>query len=272
MTKIKLNLSKEARPVAVVTGAARGIGRAIAIELSRNGHDIGAIDIAWQDEAEAESQRSLEAAIVAYGGRMLPLKGDIEDLNVHGEWVDSIVSKLGRIDVLVNNAGVAPLKRCDILEMNPQSFDRVLAINLRGTFFLTQRVANWMIRAQGELPNHRPCIIFITSVSAVVSSVSRAEYCISKSGLSMAARLYADRLAAEGIPVFEIRPGIISTAMTAPAKEKYDRLIGEGLIPQKRWGQPEDVAKAAAALASGAFAFSTGAVIEVSGGMNIRRL
>jgi NAD(P)-dependent dehydrogenase (short-subunit alcohol dehydrogenase family) len=173
---------------------------------------------------------------------------------------------------LVNNAGVAPLQRCDILEATAQSFDRVLSINLRGTFFLTQRIANWMVGARAGSPDRRFRIVFITSISAAASSVNRAEYCISKSGLSMAATLYAARLAAEGIQVFEIRPGIILTAMTAPVRKTYDRLIDEGLVPQMRWGCPEDVAKAVASLAGGAFDFSTGAVLEVSGGMNIRRL
>lgn len=260
------------RPVAVVTGAARGIGRAIAIELSRNGYDVAGIDIAWQDEREGESARSMEAEIAANGARLLSLPGDVADLDAHAALIDSVANFMGRIDLLVNNAGVGPLERCDILDLPPQSYDRVMAINLRGSVFLTQRVAKWIIQNRSLVPGLRPCIIFITSISAAVSSVNRAEYCLSKSGLSMAARLYADRLAAEGIPVFEVRPGIILTAMTAPAKAKYDRMIQEGLIPQGRWGCPEDVAKAVAALAGGGFDFSTGAVIEVSGGMNIRRL
>lgn len=272
MKGINSKSGNEAKPVAVVTGAAQGIGRAIAIELSRQGYDIAAIDVAWPDEGAAELRQSLEEEMPGHGGQLIPLHGDIANLDVQDKLVESILKSLGRIDLLVNNAGVAPLQRCDILEMTPQSFDRVVAVNLRGAFFFAQRVANWMLRGRGALALRRPCIIFITSVSAAASSVNRAEYCISKSGLSMAARLFADRLASEGIPVFEVRPGIILTSMTLPVKEKYDRLIGEGLVPQKRWGYPEDVAKAVGALAGGAFAFSTGAVIEVSGGMNIRRL
>jgi NAD(P)-dependent dehydrogenase (short-subunit alcohol dehydrogenase family) len=262
----------ETRPVAVVTGAARGIGRAIAIELSRHGYDIAGIDVAWDDEKSSQSPRSLEKEIAAHGARLLPLAGDVAELAGHGELVDSITSSMGRIDLLVCNAGVAPLDRRDVLDITPQSFDRVLAINLRGTFFFTQRVARWMIGARAVHPDRRMSIIFITSISADVSSVNRAEYCVSKSGLSMAAKVYADRLASEGIGVYEIRPGIILTAMTEPVKEKYDRLIAEGLVPQGRWGRPEDVARAVAALACGAFDYSTGVVIEVSGGMNVRRL
>jgi 3-oxoacyl-[acyl-carrier protein] reductase len=272
MTETKRDSGIEARPVAVVTGAARGIGRAIAVELSRSGYDIAAIDIAWQGPSEAESPRSLESEVAAGGARLLPLTGDIAQLESHAQLLDAILRGMGRIDVLVNNAGVAPLQRCDVLDVTPQSFDRVLAVNLRGAFFFTQRIARWMVGARAAATGRRPCILFITSVSAAVSSPSRAEYCVSKSGLSMCARLYADRLATEGIPVFEIRPGIILTAMTAPVREKYDRLIGEGLVPQKRWGYPEDVAKTVTALVGGSFDFSTGAVIEVSGGMDIRRL
>jgi len=272
MTETKCGPGASERRVAVVTGAARGIGRAIAVELSRSGYDIAAVDLAWQATSEPEFPRSLESEVMAAGTRLLPLTGDIAQLEAHEQLLEAILAEMGGIDVLVNNAGVAPLQRGDVLDMSAQSFDRVLAVNLRGTFFFTQRVARWMVGARGTAPGRRRRIIFITSISAAVSSPSRAEYCISKSGLSMAARLYADRLAGEGIPVFEIRPGVIQTSMTAPVREKYDRLIGQGLVPQNRWGYPEDVARAVAALAGGSFDFSTGAVIEVSGGMNIRRL
>jgi NAD(P)-dependent dehydrogenase (short-subunit alcohol dehydrogenase family) len=268
----KAEAREETRPVAVVTGAARGIGRAIVVELSRHGHDVAGIDVAWGDEGSSESARSLEKEIAAHGAKLFPLAGDIAELAAHGELVDSITGSMGRIDLLVNNAGVAPLDRRDVLDMTPQSFDRVLGINLRGTFFFTQRVVQRMISARALHPDRRMSVIFITSISAEVSSVNRAEYCISKSGLSMAAKVFADRLASEGIGVYEIRPGIILTAMTEPVKEKYDRLIADGLVPQGRWGRPEDVARAVAALACGALDYSTGAVIEVSGGMNVRRL
>jgi NAD(P)-dependent dehydrogenase (short-subunit alcohol dehydrogenase family) len=263
---------EESRPVAVVTGAARGIGRAIVVELSRHGYDVAGIDVAWGDEGSSESARSLEKEIATHGAKLFPLAGDIAELAEHSELVDSIMGSMGRIDLLVNNAGVAPVDRRDILEMTPQSFDRVLGINLRGTFFFTQRVVRQMISTRAVLPDRRMSVIFITSISADVSSLNRAEYCVSKSGLSMAARVFADRLASEGIGVYEVRPGIILTAMTKPVKEKYDRMIAGGLVPQGRWGNPEDVARAVAALACGEFDYSTGAVIEVSGGMNLRRL
>jgi 3-oxoacyl-[acyl-carrier protein] reductase len=272
MAEIMTKTGSDARPVAVVTGAARGIGRAIAVGLARTGYDIAAVDIAWRDKRDVLASPDLEAEIAQSGGKLLPLVGDIANLEAHEGLVDAVLKNTGSIDLLVNNAGVAPLQRYDILEMTPQSYDRVLAVNLRGPFFFTQRIARWMIAARAGAPERRRCIVFITSVSAAISSIARAEYCISKSGLSMSAMLYADRLAAEGIPVFEIRPGIIATAMTAPVKEKYDRLMAAGLIPQNRWGHPEDVAKAVASLATGAFDYATGAVIEVSGGMNIRRL
>jgi NAD(P)-dependent dehydrogenase (short-subunit alcohol dehydrogenase family) len=272
MTLDHRQAERTTRPVAVVTGAARGIGKEIAAALSKQGFDIAGIDIDWEDAGDAALAQDPPAEAAAGTLRLLPLRGDIADLAGHGKIIDSIVNTLGGIDVLVNNAGVAPLERRDLLDLTPESFDRVLGINLRGTFFFTQQVARRMVAARSAQPDRRLTIIFITSVSAVVSSTNRVEYCISKSGLSMAARLYADRLAADGITVFEIRPGVIRTAMTAAVKEKYDRLIADGLIPQGRWGLPEDVAKAVVMLASGALDYSTGAVIEVSGGMNIQRL
>ncbi len=259
-------------PVAIVTGAARGIGRAIALELSRHGYAVAGIDIAWPQGSDTASMHDSEKEIPGNGAQFLMLSGDIADLQVHDRLVDAVVERLGRIDILVNNAGVAPLQRRDMLEMSAESYDRVLAVNLRGAFFLTQRVVKWMMAARTAHPGYRPAIVFITSISAAASSVNRAEYCISKSGLSMAARLYADRLSGIGIPVFEVRPGLILTDMTAPVKEKYDSAIRDGMVPQRRWGVPEDVARAVATLVSGAFDYSTGAVIEVSGGMNIRRL
>ena len=263
---------KETRPVAVVTGAARGIGRSIAVELSRHGYDIAAVDVAWEPESSTGSPRQLEWEVAASGARCLALAGDIADLDAHGGIIEAILHAMGRMDLLVNNAGVAPLERRDILEMDPGSYDRVLSINLRGTFFFTQQVVRWMLRAGTAEPGRWRNIVFITSISADVSSLNRGEYCISKAGLSMVAKLFSDRLAAAGIGVYEIRPGIIHTSMTAPVKEKYDRMIAEGLIPQGRWGYPEDIARAVVALAAGAFGYSTGAVIEISGGMNIRRL
>jgi len=250
--------------IAFITGASRGIGRGIAIELAKAGYDIAGGSRVLSEGGILEVKQRVEECGLAF----LPVQGDVSILEDHEKMVKTVVDRFGRIDVLVNNAGVAPERRLDVLEMTPASFDRVMSINLRGAFFLTQRVARQML----EQSEAKPKIVFITSVSAYISSPSRAEYCISKSGLSMAAAIFADRLAEHGINVYEVRPGIIKTNMTAPVQDKYDRLIEEGLIPQRRWGLPEDVGKAVAALVSGGFEYSTGTVIEVSGGMNIRRL
>ena len=182
----------------------------------------------------------------------------------------SFESDLGTVDVLVNNAGVAPEVRNDVLEMSRESFDRVMNINLRGPFFLTQAVAKRMIAAPSSAGSR--CIINIGSISAEYASISRGEYCLSKAGVAMATKLWAVRLADENIPVYEIRPGIIKTDMTSVVTEKYDKLIAEGLTLQRRWGMPEDIGKAVAALVSGALLYSTGQVINVDGGMTIERL
>jgi NAD(P)-dependent dehydrogenase (short-subunit alcohol dehydrogenase family) len=209
----------------------------------------------------------VRAAVEAAGGEFFPVRADIAAIGTHDDLLTAVLERFGRLDVLVNNAGVSPVTRRDVLEMTVESFDRVLGINLRGPFFLTQKAARIM-----EASAAKGTIIFITSISAEASSTARAEYCVSKAGLSMASRTFADRLAGSGVRVYEVRPGIIRTDMTAPVRERYDKLIAEGLVPQGRWGFPEDVGKAVAALAKGAFAYSTGLVLEVSGGMNIRRL
>jgi 3-oxoacyl-[acyl-carrier protein] reductase len=259
-------------PVAVVTGAGRGIGRGIVLELAREGFDVAGIDIVFESRNRGKGLFEVKARVEALGRRFLPLGGDVAAIDGHDLMLDAIESEFGRLDVLVNNAGIAPAKRVDILETTPESWDRLMSTNARGAFFLTQKAARRMIGRREEAGEVGPCIVFITSISAVVSSTSRAEYCMSKAALSMAATLFAHALAPLGIGVYEVRPGIIATDMTAGVKGKYDRLIMHGLVPQGRWGQPEDVGRAVAALAKGAFAFSTGAVIEVSGGMNIRRL
>jgi 3-oxoacyl-[acyl-carrier protein] reductase len=260
------------RPVAVVTGAAQGIGRAIALGLAGEGYDIAGVDLQMESTVAPGGLREVKRLTEAKDAAFLAVLGDISDVEKHGALVSSIWEGLGRIDLLVNNAGVAPLERMDVLETTLESFDRVLGVNLRGTFFLTQVVVRRMIKNLDRISNYQPRVAFITSVSAEVSSSNRAEYCISKAGLSMVARVFADRLAGTGIKVYEIRPGIIQTDMTASVKEKYDRLIADGLVPQGRWGTPEDVAKAVVAIAKGYFDYSTGMVVEVSGGMNVRRL
>jgi 3-oxoacyl-[acyl-carrier protein] reductase len=260
------------RSAALVTGAGFGIGRRIAIELAHAGYDIAAVDIEYDPQNGFSGLSEVQQQVVVLGVDFLPIQADISLLEDHKRILELTLSKFERIDVLVNNAGIAPEKRLDILETTPKSYDRVLSVNSRGAFFLTQRLAHIMIDQVKKDPGCRPCIIFISSISADVSSPSRAEYCISKAALSQISRIYADRLSEFNINVYEVRPGIIQTRMTAAVKDKYDRQIAEGLIPQKRWGQPEDVARAVVSLAKGAFPYSTGMVVEVSGGMNIRRL
>lgn len=260
------------RPVALVTGAGQGIGRGISLELARQGFDLAGLDVRFDPKDRKKGLFEVKPRVARLGRRFLPVSCDIAEIAGHDGALAAVLAEYGRIDVLVNNAGVAPEKRRDILETTPSSFDRVMGVNARGTFFLTQNVARRMAaRTAGEdaVP---PSIIFITSISSVTSSTARAEYCVSKAALSMAAALFAHALAPCGISVFEVRPGIIATDMTAPVKARYDRLIAGGLVPQGRWGLPEDVGRAVAALARGDFGFSTGAVVEVSGGMNLRRL
>jgi 3-oxoacyl-[acyl-carrier protein] reductase len=255
------------KPTALITGAGRGIGRGIALELAREGFAVAGCDIVFEPENAAAGLFEVKAAVEAAGGEFHPLRADIAAIETRDALLAAVLDRFGRLDVLVNNAGVAPNVRRDILETTPESYDRVLGVNLRGPFFLTQKAARIM-----EASPAKGTIVFITSISAEVSSTGRAEYCVSKAGLSMAARIFADRLAGSGVRVYEVRPGVIKTDMTAAVREKYDKLIAEGLVPQGRWGLPEDVGKAVAALAKGAFAYSTGLVLEVSGGMNIRRL
>ncbi len=259
-------------PVALITGAGRGIGRGIALELAKNGFDIVGNDILFEPDNKQSGLFEVKERIEELNALFEPVKGDISSLDDHEEILHQTLDKFGKINVLVNNAGVAPEKRLDVLETTPESYDRLLSINARGTFFLTQRIATQMIEQVKKDSELMCCIIFISSISAEVSSPSRAEYCISKAAISHMARIFADRLSEYGINVYEVRPGIIKTDMTDPVREKYDKLIEGGLVPQKRWGFPEDVGKAVAALAKGDFAYSTGLIVEVSGGMNIRHL
>jgi len=264
--------SADRRPCALVTGAGRGIGRGIALALARDGYDIAGNDISYDPGHPTDGLAETEALCLQVGVDFAPAPGDLSDLSTHPGILGAAVERFGRVDVLVNNAGIAPPIRLDFLETTPENFDRVLGVNLRGTFFLTQTVARFMVDRVAGAPSARPSIIFITSVSVDTSSPSRAEYGVSKAGLSHLARVCAHRLAPDGITVYEIRPGLIHTDMTAGVREKYDALIADGLVPQERWGEPEDVGRAVAALARGDFAYSTGAVFEVSGGMNIKRL
>jgi len=262
------------RPVAIVTGASRGIGRGIAIELATLGYDIIGSHYDFGPEGEPDDSRASQTQkeIRKAGAGCEIVRADVSSAKDRKALVDLAKSKFGRCDMLVNNAGVAPLKRLDILEATEESFDRVMGINLKGPHFLTQLVANWMIEQRNRYPQRPLRIVNTGSISAYTSSPSRGEYCLSKAGIGMMTKLYADRLAEYNIGVFEIRPGIIETDMTSAVKGKYDKLIAEGLTPIKRWGQPEDIAKAVAAIAEARLDFSTGQVINVDGGFHLHRL
>lgn len=253
-------------PVALVTGASRGIGRAIAVGLGEAGWTVV---INYQANAGAAAQTLAE--VQAAGGQGATIQADIASAADRERLVGETLSRYGGIHLLVNNAGMAPRQRVDLLDTTEASYDEVMAVNLKGPFFLTQRVARAMIAHPPAQGAHQ-AIINIGSLSAYTSSTNRAEYCLSKAGIGMMTRLYADRLAEHGICVYEIRPGIIRTDMTAAVTEKYDRLIGEGLTPIRRWGRPEDVALAVQMLAAGRLPFSTGEVINVDGGFHLRRL
>ncbi|HZP94446.1 MAG TPA: 3-ketoacyl-ACP reductase [Burkholderiales bacterium] len=252
------------RPVALVTGARRGIGAAIARALAAAGFDVAITDLVADDDA-----RSALDGIAAAGGKALFIENDLAELGGHRLAIEEVAAKLGPIDCLVNNAGIGSPARGDLLEMRPAAFDEVLGVNLRGTFFFSQAVARHMLATASV---HRRTIVIVSSVSAELASPERGEYCMSKAGLAMMARLLALRLAPRGVGVFEVRPGVIRTPMTAAVADGYDRRIGEGLVPMNRWGEPHDVADAVAALASGRFAFATGSVIHLDGGLAIPRL
>jgi NAD(P)-dependent dehydrogenase (short-subunit alcohol dehydrogenase family) len=245
--------------VALVTGASRGIGRGIALALAAAGHDV-VVNYARNAAAAGEVGKQIQE----YGVRARLVRADISvTADRH-----RLVAEAGPVDLLVNNAGVAPDVRADILDATEESFDRVISVNLKGPYFLTQLVARQMI-AQ-EVPGK---IVTVSSVSAYAPSTNRGDYCLAKAGLAMMTQLYAARLAGHGITVYEIRPGIIATDMTGPVKAKYDRMIlDDGVTPIRRWGQPEDVGKAVVAIAQGLLPYSTGQVIDVDGGFHIRIL
>jgi 3-oxoacyl-[acyl-carrier protein] reductase len=256
------------KPVAVITGASRGIGRAITLSLASSGFDIVAIARSLDSDGMEHLGPDVEKLNVSF----FPIGLDISCTSCHKEVVSNILERYGRIDFLVNNAGVAPLQRNDLLNLTEESYDRVMNINLKGPVFFAQKIAREMIWLKDQIENYNPAIVFLSSVSAAMSSTTRAEYCISKAGLSMASMVFADRLSENGIMVYEVRPGVIQTDMTARVKDKFDKLIAEGFVPQKRWGMPEDVGRAVASLARGYWNFSTGAIFEISGGLSIRSL
>ena len=255
---------------ALVTGASRGIGRGIALELARAGGRV-AINYAGNTEAAAESL----AAVRAAGGDGFTVQGDVAVAGDRERMVAETVERFGRIDLLVNNAGVAPKVRADLLEAGEESFDRLYAINLKGPFFLSQLVARQMLRQDRDPEGFRGRMVTITSISVYTASINRGDSCMVKAGLAMMTKLFADRLANDGINVYEIRPGVIATDMTGGVKAKYDKLIIEderGITPIRRWGRPEDIGRAVRAIAEDRFPFSTGAVFDVDGGFHLHRL
>ena len=261
--------------VAIVTGAGKGggggggggIGRGIAVQLAKAGWSIVINNVVSQEDREQTL-----ALVEAEGVEGVTVQGDITVADDRHRIMECAIHKFGRIDMLVNNAGVGPRDRLDMLEISEESMQEVLAVNLYGTFFLSQLVANKMIELIDEKAIEGGKIVNISSISAYTSSTSRAEYCISKAAVSMSTILFADRLSKEKINVYEIRPGIIKTPMTEAVKGKYDKLIAEGLTPIKRWGEPQDIGKAIVAIAKDYFPFSTGQVFDVDGGFHLKRL
>ena len=255
------------KKVALVTGGTRGIGLGIAQNLAKNGYDLALNGI--RDEKKVKPVISV---LKQTGAEVVYCRGDIGYKEDRLKVIEMVRNTFGRLNILVNNAGIAPRERKDILETSEASFDEVMAINLRGPYFLSQSVSKWMITQKKENAGFTGCIINISSISATVASVNRGEYCISKAGISMMTQLFAVRLGEYDIPVFEIRPGVVQTDMTSGVKKKYDDLIDKGLCVQKRWGLPDDIGKVVLALAEGRFAYSTGQVIMVDGGLTIPRL
>ncbi len=253
--------------VALITGAARGIGYGIAECLAKEKYKLVINDIVEKKNIEEKL-----FALEKLGAEVLYCQADVSQANDREKMIKDIRQHYGRIHALVNNAGVAPAERIDILKASEESFERVLKINLQGPYFLTQAIANWMIEQRKTDKGNFYCIVNIASSNSVAASVNRGEYCISKAGVSMATKLWAVRLAEYNISVYEIRPGIIETPMTAVVKEKYDKMIEEGLLLQERWGQPRDVGKAVAMLLRGDLPYSTGQVLYVDGGQLIPRL
>lgn len=266
-------MDKGNKKVALVTGSTHGIGESIILELAKIGFSV-VINGASTEKLPDDYKNKLKDIF----------KGDFEKKNLYIQanvgikedrkrLIDGIKKKFNRIDVLVNNAGVGPIKRGEILEMTEESYDRVMGINLKGPFFLTQAIAKWMIELNKIIMNdYQPYIINISSINRYTPSLNRGEYCISKAGMTMMTKLFAVRLAEEGIPVFEISPGIIDTPLTKPRYDMYDKLINEGVTPIKRWGTPIDIAKPVVAIVSGLIPFSTGTVLDIDGGFHLHRL
>jgi NAD(P)-dependent dehydrogenase (short-subunit alcohol dehydrogenase family) len=265
-------VAQAAVPVILVTGASRGLGRGIALRLARERLSV-AINYAGNEAAAADTVAQCEAAATSPDQRFVAIQADIGVAVERERLLAGTLARFGRIDALVNNAGIAPRERADITDASEASFEELIRTNLQGPYFLTQAVArHWLAGGTTSALSTGFKVVFVTSISADTASVNRGDYCISKAGLAMAAQLWAARLAAEGIQVVELRPGIMATDMTAGVKDKYDRLLDTGMVPQRRWGTPDDVGLAVAAVLSGSLSFSTGAVIPVDGGFHLRRL
>ncbi len=259
--------AEDMKKVALITGGTRGIGLGIASALTEAGFDLALCGVRSENLVSQTIER-----LASPGQQVLYYQADVSRPEAGMQLVQNIRADFGSLNLLVNNAGVAPKQRMDILEATEESFDWVFTVNMKGPYFLTQTIATWMIEQRKQHPEFDATIVNISSISATVASVSRGEYCISKAAIAMATQLWAIRLSEFGIPVFEVRPGLIETDMTAGVKEKYDQLIREGLIPQSRWGTPEDVGEAVAALATGCLRYSTGQVPMVDGGMTLAQL
>jgi NAD(P)-dependent dehydrogenase (short-subunit alcohol dehydrogenase family) len=252
---------------ALITGGTRGIGLGIGRALAREGWNL----VLCGTRAEADVFETLED-LRRLGTRVTYDVVDVADREHRRRFAQALGSRYGAVHAIVNNAGRAPRQRADILDAEEESFEELIRTNLQGPYFLTQALAREQLRRRQTDPSFRAAIVFVTSISAELASTNRGDYCISKAGLSMAARLFAARLAPEGIPVYEVRPGIISTDMTAGVREAYDKRIADGLVPEGRWGTPEDVGRVVAALLRGDVPYSTGSVITVDGGLSLPRL
>jgi 3-oxoacyl-[acyl-carrier protein] reductase len=260
-------LAKSSKRVALVTGGSRGIGLGIAEALASS-----RFDLVINGVREAEHVADVLSTLHERGAAAHYVRGDVSVANDRHAITEAVRAQFGRLDVLVNNAGVAPNVRADILDASEESFDRVIGINLKGPYFLTQLAARWMIEQRRADPAFAGVVVNISSVSATEASTNRGDYCISKAGVAMATQLWAHRLAEFGIAAYEIRPGIIHTDMSAAVAEKYDRLMANGLTVENRWGEPEDVGRAVAMLARGDLSYATGNVLNIDGGLTLRRL
>ena len=260
-------MPEQTNRVALVTGGSRGLGLGIAKQLAADGFKL-----AINGRKPADQVAVVVEELKKSGGEVIYCAADISDAASREQMLTDIRETFGRLDVLVNNAGIAPLERADILDASEESFDRLMEVNLKGPYFLTQAIANWMVAQRVEISDFAGTIVNISSVSAELASTNRGEYCLSKAGVSMATKLWALRLAEYGIPVYEVRPGIFKTDMTAAVKDKYDQMLADGLTLEARWGEPSELGRAVSLLVSGQLSYATGNVLTVDGGMTLPRL